>query len=81
MMMTELLLKEIDEPVLVRLKRMASAKGHSVEQEIADILTQAVNEKQAKREAFSAVAAELRSLAGAQSTDSAQLIREDRDCC
>ncbi len=77
--MAQFVIKELDDNVLSQITSMASAKGHSLEDEITQILTQTVNKKRKQREAFSARAAELRALAGPQKTDSAQLLREERD--
>jgi antitoxin FitA len=46
-MMAQLLVRNIEEAVKARLKRRAARRGHSMEQEIREILRHAVNEESA----------------------------------
>ncbi len=77
--MPELMIKDIDEEIVQRLKHRAIFHGVTVEEEAKDILTQTIGYKRLSREEFIQKATELREMAGPQKTDSIDLIREDRD--
>jgi plasmid stability protein len=48
--MAQLVVRNLDESVKRRLKRRAAQRGHSLEQEVRDILRRAVGEEQSRRE-------------------------------
>ena len=75
--MAQVLIRNLDDEVVRRLKERAAAKGHSLEQELRTILAGAAR---LNEEEFLRRAEELRAQQGDRSqTDSAVLIREDRD--
>jgi len=75
--MAQVLIRNLDDAVVQRLKDRASARGWSLEQELRTILTGAARMDE---EEFLRRAAELRAQQGDRpQTDSANLIREDRD--
>jgi antitoxin FitA len=76
--MGQLLVRALDDAVIERLKRRAESNHRSLEAELRDIL------EQASRQADLSKAAELADrirtkLEGRHHSDSAELIREDRD--
>jgi plasmid stability protein len=76
--MTNLLVRDVPEEVLRRLKARARANGRSAEAEHREILRQALSEDDGAR--FEALAAELRALtAGRRQTPAEDLLREVRD--
>lgn len=79
--MSQLILNNIDPPLLEKLKIRAANHQRSPEEELKAILEEAIETEQAaKMKAFSEQAAQMRqALAGRSHTDSAQLVREDRD--
>ncbi|MGH7048880.1 MAG: FitA-like ribbon-helix-helix domain-containing protein [Stellaceae bacterium] len=76
--MASLSVRNLDEDLLIRLKRRAARHGRSAEAEVRDILR-----RELMREAeidFDRLAAEFRALtAGRRHTPAEQLIREERD--
>jgi antitoxin FitA len=75
--MAQVLIRNLDDGVVQRLKERAAAQGRSLEQELRTILTGAAR---LNEEEFLHRAAELRARQGDRpQTDSAILIREDRD--
>ncbi|HYZ27173.1 MAG TPA: hypothetical protein VE597_09720 [Geminicoccaceae bacterium] len=75
--MGQLLVRNVDEELVRRLKERAAAKGLSAEAEHRAILEQALRPG---GESFAERAARWRRLtAGRETTDSAELIRADRD--
>jgi plasmid stability protein len=75
--MGQLLVRNVDDDLIRRLKERAVAHGRSAEAEHRIILEQAL---QAGGESFAQRAARWRRLtAGRETTDSAELIRADRD--
>ncbi len=77
--MPELMIKDIDEETVQRLKHRAIFHGVTLEEEAKDILTRTIGHKKLSRDEFIQKAEELRKMAGPQKTDSVDLIREDRD--
>jgi plasmid stability protein len=76
--MGSLSVRNLDDELIVRLKRRAARHGHSTEAEVREILRQTLS---AEAElSFEDLAAELRALtAERQHTPSEQLLREGRD--
>ena len=75
--MAQVIVRNLDEDVVVRLKRMAADNHRSLEQELRLILKKAASPDLAE---FRKRAAEIRaSLADRPQTDSVDLIRQDRD--
>ncbi|HEX3882826.1 MAG TPA: plasmid stabilization protein [Stellaceae bacterium] len=76
--MPNLSVRNLDDDLVVRLKRRAARHGHSTEAEVREILRRTLN---AETElSFDELAAELRALtAGRSHTPAEQLIREGRD--
>jgi antitoxin FitA len=76
--MPDVLVRDIDEAVVARLKEKAKAHGRSLGVELKFILEQAAKQLDmvAARDAAERMS---RSLEGRRHTDSAELLREDRD--
>jgi plasmid stability protein len=74
--MGQLLVRAIDDRIIQSLRRRAVRNGRSVEAEHRAILEQALKPE---AETFAELAARLRAEAPRQKTDSADLIRADRD--
>jgi plasmid stability protein len=72
----QLLVRSLDDRLIQTLKQRAARVGRSAEAEHRMILEQAL---QAETETFAEAAARLRARTPPQSTDSATLIRQDRD--
>jgi plasmid stability protein len=79
--MSQLILNNIDPPLLEKLKVRAVNHQRTLEEELKAILQEAIEAEQfAKMQAFSEQAARMRQvLSGRVHTDSAELVREDRD--
>lgn len=79
--MSQLILNDIDPPLLEKLKIRAATHQRSLEEESKAILQEAVEAEQiTKMRAFSEKAAQMRQiLSGRAHTDSAELAREDRE--
>jgi plasmid stability protein len=75
--MTNLLIRDLDDEVLARLKATAKAHGRSLQAEIHEVLESASIRSLADTRRLSAQW--LRRLAGSSQSDSTRLIREDRD--
>ena len=75
--MSNLLLRDLDPGVLKALKQAAKANGRSLQAEIHDILGRASQTNMARTRRLSSHW--LRKLSRRKHTDSAVLIREDRD--
>ena len=77
--MTELMIRDLDEPLLQQLRRLASSHGRTAEAEAKAILEQALRPD--GRDAWAPVDAIYRRLAasGRSFSDSAELLREDRE--
>ena len=76
--MAQLLVRNLDEEVVRKLRLRAASHGRSVEAEHREILRQAVDE--GERPSFKEIAAKVRELtAGRQHTPSEVLQREGRD--
>ena len=75
--MGQVIVRKLDAEVVARLKRRAAGNNRSLEQELRLILTAAARPSVSE---FRQMAAAIRQrLAGRPQTDSALLIREDRD--
>jgi antitoxin FitA len=75
--MAQVVIRNIDEDAMRRLKSRAARKGVSLERELRTILTEAAR---GDRTGFGARAAAFRrKLAGRRHRDSTKLIRKDRD--
>ncbi len=74
--MAQLIVRNLDEDLVRLLKQRAAAKGVSVESEHRRILEESLRHQ---AEDFWAVAKRLQETSGPQTTDSTELIREDRD--
>jgi plasmid stability protein len=73
----DVLVRDVPEKVLARLKQRAAARGHSLQAELQELL---LNGSGAGLEAAVRMAARLRkSLSGRKHSDSGELQREDRD--
>jgi len=75
--MANVLVRDLDDDVLKQLKASAKAHGRSLQAEIHDVLRNASARRMAETRRLSAQW--LRRLRGTTQTDSAALIREDRD--
>jgi plasmid stability protein len=76
--MASISVRNLDDDLVVRLKRRAARRGHSAEAEVRDILRQALSAE--VEPSFDDLAAELRALTvGRQHTPAEQLQREGRD--
>jgi len=76
-LMANVLVRDLDDDVLKQLKASAKAHGRSLQAEIHDVLRNASARRMAETRRLSAQW--LRRLRGTTQTDSAALIREDRD--
>jgi antitoxin FitA len=75
--MAQVMIRNIDDEAMRRLKSRAARKGISLERELRTILTEAVR---VERAGFGERAAAFRrTLAGRRHSDSTTLIRKDRD--
>lgn len=76
--MAQVIVRNLDDRVVTSLKRKADLHGRSLEQELREILSSAA---QLTGEERAALAARIRAKtpAGVEQTDSAELIRQDRD--
>lgn len=75
--MADILVRDVPEKVLARLKQRAASRGHSLQAELQELL---LNGSGAGLEAAVRMAARLRkSLSGRKHSDSGTLQREDRD--
>jgi plasmid stability protein len=75
--MANVLVRNLDDEVLKQLKRAAKARGRSLQAEIHEVLRNASVRRMAETRRLSA--RWLKRLSGTAQTDSAALIREDRD--
>jgi plasmid stability protein len=77
--MANLTIRNLEDHVVKRLKKKAAQSGRSLEAELREILRQAANRK--TREELLAAADRIAAMTpkGVKQTDSAELIREDRD--
>ncbi len=76
--MAQVIVRNLDDGVVAALKRKAKLHGCSLEQELRDILSRAARPSAEER---AALARRIRAMTppGVAQTDSARLIREDRD--
>ncbi len=78
--MAQILVRNLEEAVVEKLKRRAERAGRSLQAEVKEILTEAPDEPKLDMAAFRKLADEIRNrFDGRKFTDSAELIREDRD--
>lgn len=75
--MADVLIRDVDEALLARLKEQAAREGRSLQSELHQILESAAQKSLAEFEAWSSSLHER--LKHIRHTDSAQLVREDRD--
>jgi len=75
--MPNVLIRDLDEELLARLKKAAEKNGRSLQAEIHEILERADTFSRARTRRISDKW--LRRLAGTKQSDSAELIREDRE--
>lgn len=77
--MANLTIRNLDDKVVERLKKRAKDNGRSLEAELRELLKQAANRK--SPEELLAIADRIAAMtpAGVKQTDSAELLREDRD--
>jgi plasmid stability protein len=77
--MANLTIRNLDDNVVERLKKRAKDNGRSLEAELRELLKQAANRKSPKE--LLAIADRIAAMtpAGVKQTDSAELLREDRD--
>jgi len=75
--MPNVLVRDLDDQVLKQLKAAAKANGRSLQAEIHDVLRRANTRNLAETRRLSAKW--LKRLSGTHHSDSAELIREDRD--
>lgn len=77
--MRDVLVRNLDEAVVERLKERARREGRSLQAELKWLLEQAARPEKPSRSAYRALAEEVRStLTGRPQTDSAELLNEDR---
>jgi antitoxin FitA len=77
MAMAQVIVRHLEDETVRRLKERARRKGHSLEQELREILAAAARQDVAE---FKARATAIRArYEGTPQTDSALLLREDRD--
>jgi len=74
--MAQVLVRDLDDRIVARLKAMAKAQNISLEQKFRDM---AVREVQAVEDRFERVATRIRKQTRGSTLDSTALIREDRD--
>jgi antitoxin FitA len=74
--MGQLIVRGLDDQIIMALKQRAARFGHSAEAEHRAILEQALRPE---TETFAEAAARLRAQTPPQTTDSADLLRQDRD--
>ena len=74
--MAQVIVRNLDEKVVASLKRRAERHGHSLEQELRDILSRAARPD---REELLAQTLRIRAMTPGVLSDSTELIREDRD--
>ena len=77
--MANLTIRNLDDKVVERLKKRAKDNGRSLEAELRELLKQAANRKSPKELLALADRIAAMTPAGVKQTDSAELLREDRD--
>ena len=78
--MAQILVRNLDDAVVARLKDQAKKNGRSLQSEVKEILGQAAGEPKVDMETARKMCDEFRRrFKGRKFTDSAQLIREDRE--
>jgi plasmid stability protein len=77
--MAQLLVRDLDDVVVERLKKRAKREGHSLQAEVKALLEQAANAPVVDMKTARALVAQLRrKFRGRKFPDSVKLIREDR---
>jgi plasmid stability protein len=76
--MAQVLVRGLSDEVVEQLKALASRRHRSLEAEVRLILEE-VAQRERKREEFWRLADEIRLRSGPQTTDSVDLLREDRE--
>lgn len=76
--MAQVLVRQLDKKVVIRLKRRAKEHGRSLQSEVKTILEEAVPDYEAAWKRIEAFRRRLEK-SGRKFSDSADLIREDRD--
>ncbi|MEO3435309.1 hypothetical protein [Inquilinus sp. CAU 1745] len=74
--MAQVVVRNLEDRVVQNLKIKAELHGHSLEQELRDILSDAAK---LSREERLSIIDRIRAMAPAQTSDSADLVRADRD--
>jgi len=78
--MAQILVRNLDEGVVARLKERAKEEGRSLQAEVRMILEEAASQRRVDAEAAWRLVDEIRErFKGRKFPDSAELIREDRD--
>lgn len=78
--MAEIIVRDIDPAVVERLRERARKNGHTLEGEAKVILEQSAGEEKLSMSEFRKICDEIKSgFNGREFSDSAELIREDRD--
>ncbi len=78
--MAQILVRDLDDEVVDKLKERAKSAGRSLQSEVKRILEQAAEQRQVDREAALKRILELRRrFKGVKFPDSAELIRQERD--
>jgi len=77
--MSEILVRNLDPDLVERLKMRAKLNRRSLQAEVREILEREVRPSRLSREELLAIVDRIRSNAPPQTTDSVDLIREDRD--
>lgn len=78
--MAQILVRDLEEAVVVRLKERARKRGRSLQSEVRMILEQAADEAQLEKELAFRLAADFRKrFRGRKFSDRSDLVREDRD--
>ena len=77
--MSDILVRNLDPEVVEELKLRAKRHRRSLQAEVREIIEREVKPSRLSREEFLAIIDRIRSNAPPQTTDSVDLIREDRD--
>lgn len=76
--MTQILVRDLDPETVQELKELARLNSRSLQAQVKSMLEEAAAQRKRRIE-FMKVAREIRERSGPQSTNSVDLIREDRD--
>lgn len=77
--MPDILIRNVPAPVLTSLKRRAAARRRSLQQELLATLEEAASMNPLRAERLAATIRRQLAMTGKQFSDSAELIREDRE--